>query len=413
MLYANGSDSGHVKVYQDIATAAPTTAPSPNPTKVPTVTPTIAPTTQPTFVPAERGSFEINSIESLSGIATSDNTIELNAFYNASNREHSTIVLSPNCIDPFPGTAATAFSVITSDDESLGNGVIAFNNTIEIDISKINGTEWFQALPNGDYGGIIDLCLEAAVYLSLNGVEERMNFINTNVTLTVEMDANFEVVSVDAERKDADEEDVGVDYSDYIQAYQCDSASPDTPLVAPFPTYTQGSDLTICIRGTDADVTDVSSINSLAVSQAGGTSSPFIYVAEGSSVDLEVASVECDQGSTAVCVADLKLLGRFFSVENPGDLTVSGEVLLDFGDGSSSTTRRLSKSMNLSSSAGGEGISSSRRRAREEEEIEGFSLKNIKLGKSGDESSSFFFFDRTIISTLVGALGVASMLLVF
>ena len=124
--------------------------------------------------------------------------------------------------------------------------------------------------------------------------------------------------------------------------------------------------------------------------------------------------VECDQGRTAICVADLKLLGRFFSVENPGDLTVSGEVLLDFGDGSSSTTRRLSTSMNLSSQGGGEEISSSsRRRVREEEETEGFSLKNIKLGKSGDESTSSFFYGTVVTSTLVGALGVASMLLVF
>ena len=317
------------------------------------------------------------------------------------------LVLSPNCLDPFTGTAATAFSVTTSEDESLSNGFIAFNNTIEIDISKINGTEWFKPLPGGDYGGIIDLCLEAAVYLSLNGVNEKMNMLHTNVTITVEMDANFEVIGIDADRKDpttTPEGGLGVDYSDYVETpYQCDSAFPDTPLVEPFPTYNQGDTLVFCVRGTDEDVADVSSIKSIVASQAGGNSSPFFYVVDGIPVDSEVAAVQCNQGSTGnVCVAEIMLLGRFFTDDNPGDLTLSGGVSLDFV----TTSRRLDASLKLLEQE-------SPSRHAQDEQIEGFSLKGIKLGKSGDESSSFSY--GTLLSTLMtGAIGaVASMLLVF
>ena len=72
-------------------------------------------------------------------------------------------------------------------------------------------------------------------------------------------------------------------------------------------------------------------------------SSPFPNVTGRSAVSADVASVQCNQGSTDVCVAELKLLGRFSNVEGPGDLTVSGEVVLDFG-GESIRTRRLGSS---------------------------------------------------------------------
>ena len=407
----NGPNSGHALIYQD---TPPTSNPTPNPTSTPTSTPTgnptSTPTTNPTFVPAATGSFEIHSTGEIKGVATAFNTIELLTSYNASNREHSTTVLSPNCVDPFTGSAATAFSITSSNDESLGNGFIAFNNTIEIDISKINGTEWFKPLPSGDYGGIIDLCLEAAVLLSLNGVDEKMNIINTNVTLTVEMDANFEGITIDLNRNDATEEDVSVNYSEYIEAYQCNGAAPDSPLGVPLPTYTQGDDLTICVRGTDDGVTDVSSIKSLVISQAGAGASPFTYVEDGSPVSIEIASVQCNQGNTDVCVADLKLLGRFFSVDEPGDLTVSGDVVLDFGGGST-TTRRLGTSLKMEKN-GDKSVSGDVSSRRMQEEIEGFTLVDIKLGKSGDESSSFDY--GALISTLLaGAIGSVLMLLFF
>ena len=308
-------------------TTAPTAAPTATPTVSPTTAPTAAPTATPTFTPAS--DFLIHSISDVTAESTSGTTLELHVSYNASNRDHDTIVLSPNCIDPFTGTAATAFTVTTTPDMSLGNGYIAYNNTIEVDISKINGTEYWQDLsPSGGNGGIFNLCLESAIFFELNGQDEKMNFANTNVTLTIEMNADFEVTAIDAERKGAIEEEIAVDYSDYVEAYQCLKTSPDTPLAAPLlPTYEQGDVLTVCIRGTTDSTVDVSDIKMLQVSQAGGTSSPFTYVNDGVPVDTEVVEVTCGQGTTDVCVADILLLGRFFSVENPGDLTVSGEVV--------------------------------------------------------------------------------------
>ena len=408
---------GHARIYEgpttssqtQTTTGTPTGTPTAAPSSAPTTTPTVAPTSAPTITPAQIGSFDIHGHGEVTAVATSHNTVELIAPYNASNREHSLTVLSPNCIDPFTGTAATAFTVTTSEDESLGNGFITFNNTIEVDISKMNGTEWFKDLPSGDYGGVIDLCLEAAVFLSINGVDEKMNFVNTNVTLTVEMDASFDVISIDADRKDATKEDVDVDYSEYIEAYQCDSASPDTPLAAPLPTYSQEDVLTICVRGTEDDVTDVDSIKSLVVSQTGGTSSPFTYVTNGSPVSAEISTVVCGQGTTDVCVAELLLLGRFFSVEDPGDLTISGEVVLDFGGGTGSTTTRLLGARRMMEIVDGDKAedSSSRGLQSKTKDDDGAEF-DLVIRLSANGSSAFSYGTTStifVVSTVVAMIG--------
>ena len=136
---------------------------------------------------------------------------------------HNTTVLAPDCITEFIGAAKDAFSVHDTDDVSLGDGFISYISKIAVDISKVNTTAYWTPL-TGAVGGALDLCIESAIYFVLpppDNKQEKMNFVNTNLTLTVEMDANFEVTTINAERKDASQQELNVDYSEYVEAYQC------------------------------------------------------------------------------------------------------------------------------------------------------------------------------------------------
>ena len=246
---------------------------------------------------------------------------------------HKTTVLSPNCIQNFTGTAADAFNVTDSVDVSLGGGFISYESTIAVDISKVNGTEWWEDLPNaGALGGIFDVCLQSTVYFELpDGTMEKMNFVDTNVTVKVEMDANFNIIAINAEKKDAIKQDLTLDYSDYVTAYQCAEGSEESEILGQ---YSQGDVLKICVKSTDPNIVQVGSIKSLTLSQTGtGAGGAFSYISNGDVADDEIVQTACDTSSTSpvhVCHADMLLLGRYFGVDEPGDLTASGSVELAF-----------------------------------------------------------------------------------
>jgi len=395
-----GTNAGLVTVFVD-----------PNPTPSPTGSPTPAPTTpsptgSPTFTPANQGSFEIHSTGDITGTATSDFTIDLKAPYNASNRVHKTTVLSPNCIQNFTGTAADAFNVTDSVDVSLGGGFISYESTIAVDISKVNGTEWWEDLPNaGALGGIFDVCLQSAVYFELpDGTIEKMNFVDTNVTVKVEMDANFNIASINAERKDAVKQDLTLDYSDYVTAYQCAEGIEGSEIVGQ--QYSQGDVLKICVKSTDSGIMQVGSIKSLTLSQIGtGAGGAFSYISNGVIADDEIAETACDTSTfpVHVCHADMQLLGRYFGVDEPGDLTASGSVELTFP----TTGRRLTVDVPI---AGIRGTSSGDVARRMEEtsrtpspEAASFNIKVSLEPTDGSGSNFFYGATSAVMSGLVAA----------
>jgi hypothetical protein len=149
------------------------------------------------------------------------------------------------------------------------------------------------------------------------------------------------------------------------------------------------------------DIIDVASIKELVVSQAGGTSSPYTYVKDGSPVSTELAKVECGLGSTKVCAAEIQLLGRFFSVENPGDLTVSGEVVLEFGSNSNRHLQVLFSIQEEEKNGGGVEETGFRRAT---EDGGGFNL--IIPLVAGEESTAFSYATILVVSA-VTAMGVS------
>jgi hypothetical protein len=426
----NGNASGHVRVYSGPPlTFQLTPSPTWSPTPSPTGSPTFAPATQGKSVfflflslslsssyphfkeTCLTGSFEIHSTGDVTGTPITDITIELLAPFNASNRVHETIVLSPNCIDDFTGTAADAFNVTDTPDESLGSGFISYVSKILVDISKMNNTGYWKDLPGGALGGVFGLCLESAVFLMLDGTNEKMNFVNTNLTVTVEMDADFQIKTINAERKDASEEELTLNYSDFVTAYQCEKDSEDVQLTGQ--EYSQGDVLKICVKSTDSGIVQVGSIKSLTLSQAGpGAGGSFPYITDGIVADAEIAATACDNSITPahVCHADMQLLGRYFSVEEPGELTASGSVELTF-----STGRRLTVDVPVTGIRGGQGdlaLEKNSARLMEEKPVpEDGSFGDVKVSlKSLDGSGGSEYYGATLTSALVVAAGGAILM---
>jgi hypothetical protein len=75
---------------------------------------------------------------------------------------------------------------------------------------------------------------------------------------------------------------------------------------------------------------------SLELSQAGTDSGAVVaYITGGVVADVEIVATACGTriSPAHVCHSDMQLLGRYFAVDEPGDLTVSGYVQLTFPSG--------------------------------------------------------------------------------
>ena len=315
--------------------------------------------------------------------------------------------MSPDCITPFTGTAAYAFNVTDTPDVSLGSGYISYDSLIDVDISKMNNTESWTDLPGGALGGVFDLCLLSAIYFVLpDDTNEMMNFANTNITVTVEMDANFEIISIDAERKDATEENLTLDYSEYVTSYQCEEGSEGVELAGQ--EYSQGDELKICVKSSSPDIVQVRSIKSLTLSQAGtGAGADFAYITDGAVADVEIASTACDASISPahLCHADMQLLGRYFAVDEPGDLTASGSVELTFPTG-----RRLTVDVPIAGIRGGRDDLSFENSARRVEEIPEDASFDVKASLKPLHESGSDFYRVTLMSWLVAAAGGAFLM---
>jgi len=373
-----------------------------------TQTPTSVPTSAPTLTQATTGSFEIYSKTNVTVTAISATTITLTQSYNASNRVHDTSVFSRDCVTQFDGPAVGAFTLGNTDDVSSGDGFITYNITIEVNITKINDSTYWSPLSSGGLGGTFDMCLEEIIYFTLpDDTVEKMNFVNTNLTVTVEMDADFTIIGVDAERKDETKENLTFDYSQYVTAYQCTNTNLESETTG---LYSQGDELKICVTSRDSSIVQVGSIKRLMLSQAAGpgAGADFAYITDGEVVDDEIAATTC---AGTVCHATMQLLGRYFAVDEPGELTASGSVELTFDTG-----RRLTVDVPIAGGFRGGDLSleDSARRMQKDKLPDESAFAGVKVSlKSVNESggtSGCGFNGVTLLSGLVTATGSAILM---
>jgi hypothetical protein len=178
----------------------------------------------------------------------------------------------------------------------------------------------------------ISFCLRVD-YNYIAGVDpaESINFYETNVTITVDLTANFTLTGIVAERTLADSEaaDIKLDYP--VEAYICED---DNSLVAIPDALTQGSFLQVCVK-IDGNVTTdnilVEDILTFVVSQPGNLLSTDSETITDSVADPLTDKVCRESG---ICNVKTQLLSKFFTETSPSVLQIDGVAILAFGQAS-------------------------------------------------------------------------------
>jgi hypothetical protein len=219
------------------------------------------------------------------------------------------------------------------------DALVMVNNTdgdhelhIDLDIIQetITNSTHYQKITPGE--AAISFCLRVD-YNYIDGVDppESINFYETNVTITVDLTANFTLTNIVAARTSADSEaaDIKLDYP--VEAYIC--ADDNSIITDPDP-LTQGSFLQVCVK-IDADVTTdnvlVEDILTFVVSQPSNPLSSDSETITNAATDPLTDKVCRESG---ICNVKTQLLSKFFTEASPGLLRIDGVAILAFGQAS-------------------------------------------------------------------------------
>jgi hypothetical protein len=217
--------------------------------------------------------------------------------------------------------ASLAFINTTSGDElNIDLDIIQETITNSAHYQDINGT-----------AAVIGFCLRVDYnYVDGDGLTESINFYETNVTITVDLTANFTLTEISAERTSADSEAANADLNYPVEAYIC---LDDNSEVANPAALVQGSFLQVCVRIDDDIVTEnilVEDILTFVISQPDGTAT------DSETITNAVANPLTDKvcRESGICNVKTQLQSKFFTDINPGDLRVDGVAILAFGKAS-------------------------------------------------------------------------------
>jgi hypothetical protein len=171
-----------------------------------------------------------------------------------------------------------------------------------------------------------------------------INFYETNVTIAVDLTANFTLVAISAERTSADSEatDFKLDYPVEAFIYLDDNSEVGSPSA-----LAHGSFLQVCVRIDNAIVIEnilVEDILTFIVSQLTGSAT------DSETITNAVADPLTDKvcRESGICNVKTQLLSNFFTETIPANLQIDGVAILAFGEASlmpssapTTTVRRL------------------------------------------------------------------------
>jgi hypothetical protein len=239
-----------------------------------------------------------------------------------------------------------------NDCSTAADASLAFINTTTVDALDIDLDIIQETISNSVHyqdinasAAIIGFCVRVDYnYIDGDGLTESINFYETNVTITVDLTANFTLVAISAERTSADSEaaDFKLDYP--VEAFIC--LDDNSEVLSPA-ALAQGSFLQVCVRIDDAIVTDnilVEDILTFVVSQPSGSAT------DSETITNAVADPLTDKvcRESGICNVKTQLLSKFFTETIPGDLQIDGIAILAFGRASlmpssapTTTVRRL------------------------------------------------------------------------
>jgi hypothetical protein len=230
----------------------------------------------------------------------------------------------------FLGVTLYQNDCITAPDASLAfvNSTNGDELDIELDIIQETISNSVHYIDLNGTAAIIGFCLRVDYnYVDGDGLTESINFYETNVTINVDLTANFTLTGISADRTSADSEAANADLDYPVEAYFCleDNSEVFSPAA-----LEQGSILQVCVRIDDTVVTEnilVEDILTFVVSQPDGTATASEVITRG--VPDPLTDKTCRE--SGICNVKTQLLSKFFTDPNPGDLNVAGVAILAFG----------------------------------------------------------------------------------
>jgi hypothetical protein len=219
---------------------------------------------------------------------------------------------------------------ITAPDASLAfvNSTTGDELDVELDIIQETISNSVHYIDLNGTAAIIGFCLRVDYnYVDGDGLSESINFYETNVTITVDLTANFTLTGISADRTSADAEAANADLDYPVEAFFCleDNSEVFSPEA-----LEQGSILQVCVRIDDTVETQnilVEDILTFVVSQPDGTATPSEVITRG--IPDPLTDKTCRE--SGICNIKTQLLSKFFTDTNPGDLRVDGVAILAFG----------------------------------------------------------------------------------
>jgi hypothetical protein len=219
---------------------------------------------------------------------------------------------------------------ITAPDASLAfvNSTTGDELDVELDIIQETISNSVHYIDLNGTAAIIGFCLRVDYnYVDGDGLSESINFYETNVTITVDLTANFTLTGISADRTSADAEAANADLDYPVEAFFCleDNSEVFSPAA-----LEQGSILQVCVRIDDEVETQnilVEDILTFVVSQPDGTATPSEVITRG--IPDPLTDKTCRE--SGICNIKTQLLSKFFTDTNPGDLRVDGVAILAFG----------------------------------------------------------------------------------
>jgi hypothetical protein len=258
--------------------------------------------------------------------------------FNDTNK-NSEVIFKYNFTGTLTDSKFLNVKLLRNDCLTAADASLAFVNTtsgdeldIELDIIQetISNSVHYQDI-NGT-SAIIGFCLRVDYnYVDDDGLTESINFYETNVTITVDLTANFTLTGVQANRTAATSEAANAALAYPVEAYICldDNSQVFNPA-----NLAQGSFLQVCVRIDKSQVTDknilVEDILTFVVSQPDGSATP------SKTITNAVADPLTDKvcRESGICNVKTQLQSKFFVDINPRNLRIDGVAVLAFGKAS-------------------------------------------------------------------------------
>jgi len=330
--------------------------------------------------------------------------------FNSTNRETGALVFKGDCVTPFPSTNYIVADT-TTPTSSQPDGYIQFNTTLEMNVTALSGTEYWNTYTDGTDGGWVELCCETflsfedSINLGNDDTKTKVVFKKKIMNVTFSFITNFEIEV--SKQREVSMEDVDTDFSNFVSAYECDETDLYNKKIPAL--YNQGNEITICVRDDNTGNVQVEQFVNLVVAQKGNTDYNFILDGK---FNPDITTSICVDSTThsdhRVCYAKIRALKHFFLVENPPDLTFGGGVNIIRDDGR--RVRRILRSAPPNHEKNNEenALYASSRRVNEDTISGDFEVK-VGLASADNSASSACTIGSTstrLMWAIAGAAGV-------